>query len=389
MKKIYAILTALTFMAGAFGEGYFQNRLGACSDADGTEFGKELFTINEDDKSELHFAEYAEFAYNWEKAEILGLFAINNSAYEDPKNNIKAAGYGVFYPLPFLSVAAGNDLRDRFSFSGGELYTENEAFLLQANPFADGAGLIFSQKFGDIGIYALANIGAEKGAILNAGLAVSYENDNFTAAIQAVGQNILNKNEYYHYAVFGYLNIQNYDISLGYISNYNDQNISNFDSEEVSKQNYLPLPSTHVVKLSGRYKADLFTVGADLLFGLNDEYILNEESKKLRAVWDSWEKGGFNPVIKGCGSEDGKLGKNDQVPWMVSVKGGYYVTEDISLYLKYSLLRGNDFNHLIYPYADWALSETSFFRLGAKFKIEESKFSVSIPLMWRFLIDIN
>ena len=28
MKKIYAILTALTFMAGAFGEGYFQNRLG-------------------------------------------------------------------------------------------------------------------------------------------------------------------------------------------------------------------------------------------------------------------------------------------------------------------------------------------------------------------------
>ena len=74
---------------------------------------------------------------------------------------------------------------------------------------------------------------------------------------------------------------------------------------------------------------------------------------------------------------------------MVSVKGGYYVTEDISLYLKYSLLRGNDFNHLIYPYADWALSETSFFRLGAKFKIEESKFSVSIPLMWRFLIDIN
>ena len=47
MKKIYTILTALTFMAGAFGEGYFLNRLGACSDADGTEFGKELFTINE------------------------------------------------------------------------------------------------------------------------------------------------------------------------------------------------------------------------------------------------------------------------------------------------------------------------------------------------------
>ena len=386
MKKIYSIITALSLLtASAFSEGYFMNRLGASSDADGTEFSKDLFTVNEDDKSDLHFAEYAEFAYFWDMAEITGVFAINNAAYENPKENIKAAGYGIFYPLSFLSVAAGNDTRDRFSFSGAELYTENEAFLLQGNPFIDGAGLIFDQKFGDVGVYALASLGAAKGAYLNAGALVSYETDTFFASLQATVQNILNKNDYYHYSVFGYLNAFGCDFGAGYISNYNDQNINNFDRDEVSAQDYLPLASTHVIKLSARYSNDIFMVAFDGLTGLTDEYILNDDSKKLRAAYDAYTKYGLTPENQ----KDGSLGTNDNVPWLAAVKGGWFATEDISLYLKYSVARGNDFIHVIYPYADWAFGENSLFRLGARCKIDGDKFSVSVPLMWQIKLNIN
>ena len=110
MKKISTLLIALTLTAAVFGEGYFMNKMGACSDADGTEFGRDLFVIDENDKSDMHFAEYAEFSYNWEMAEILALAAFNNYVFEEPQGNIIFAGYGVFSPLPFLSVAAGSDL---------------------------------------------------------------------------------------------------------------------------------------------------------------------------------------------------------------------------------------------------------------------------------------
>ena len=389
MKKIYAILTALTLTAVAFGEGYFMNKLGACSDADGTEFGSDLFVIDENDKSDMHFAEYAEFSYNWEMAEILALTAFNNAAFEEPQHNIIFAGYGVFSPLPFLSVAAGNDLRDRFSFSGGELYTENEAYLLQANPFADGAGIVFTQEFGNFGLAAIANIGAAKGTYLNAGLAFNYEDDSIFASLQATGQNILNKNEYYHYSVFAQVDIAGCNFSAGYISNYNDQNINNFDFEEVESQSYLPLPSTHVVKASARYSNDVFVIAADFLTGLNKEYILNKESKKLRAAWDAWEKAGHDPVIEGCDETDGTLGKNENIPWLAAVKGGWFATEDISLYVKYSIARGNEFIHEIYPYADWSFGDNSMFRLGAKINIEKDVVSVSIPVMWKFLLEID
>ncbi|EID85268.1 hypothetical protein MSI_12670 [Treponema sp. JC4] len=389
MKKIYTILTALTFMAGAFGEGYFLNRLGACSDADGTEFGRDLFVIDENDKSDMHFAEYAEFSYNWEMAEILALTAFNNAAFEEPQGNIIFAGYGVFSPLPFLSVAAGNDLRDRFSFSAGEIYTENEAYLLQANPFIDGAGLIFNQAFGNFGLSAIANIGAAKGTYLNAGLAFSYEDDSIFAALQATGQNILNKNEYYHYAVFAQLDIAGCNFSAGYISNYNDAAINDFNFDDVENQFFLPLPSTHAVKASARYTNENFVIAADFITGLNKEYILNEESKKLRAAWDSYENAGFDPVIQGCDESDGLLGKNENIPWRAAVKGGWFATEDISLYLKYSIGRGNDFIHEIYPYVDWGFGDNSMFRLGTKIIIDKDVVSVSIPVMWKYMLEIN
>jgi hypothetical protein len=386
MKKIYSILTALSLLtASVFSEGYFLNRLGACSDADGTEFSKDLFTIDEDDKSDMHFAEYAEFGYSWDIAEICGVFAVNNSAFETPQNNIKLAGYGIIDPFGLFSIIAGNDTRDSFSFSGGELYTENEAFLLQANPLADGVGLSTKLTINDVGIMAIIGMGAAKGAFLNAGLEVSYENDLLSAAVQITGQNILNKNEYYHYAVFGTASVSDFDFSLGYISNYNDQNINNFDKDEVSAQDYLPLASTHVLKLSARYKNDIFMAGFDGLTGLTDEYILNDDSKKLRAAYDAYTKYGLIPE----NPKDGSLGKNDNVPWLAAVKGGWFASEEISLYLKYSIARGNDFIHVIYPYTDWAFGENSLFRLGARFKIAGDKFSVSVPLMWQIKLGIN
>ena len=385
MKKILTALIISLFTASAFSEGYFLNRIGASADADGTEFGRDLFIVDEDDKSDMHFAEYAEFAYFWDMAEITGVFAINNSAFETPAENIVAAGYGIFSPLPFISVAAGNDMRDRFSFSGGELYTENEAYLPQANPFIDGAGIIFDQAFGDIEVQAVANIGAAKGTYLNAGVSATYNAEDFTASLQGTIQNILNKNEYYHYGIFGNASFSDFDFSAGYISNYNDTDINNFDLENVENQNYLPLPSTHVLKLSARYTTDLFMVAFDGLSGLNKEYILNTESKKLRAAYDAYNDNGLIPENE----EDGSLGENENIPWLAAVKGGWFATEDISVYLSYSLARGNDFVHVIYPYSDWSFSENSLFRLGAKVKVDDDKVSVSIPIMWQYKFDFD
>ena len=389
MKKLSILFILSILTVSAFSEGYFLNRLGASSDADGTEFGKDLFTIDKNDKSDMHFAEYAEFAYFWENAEVMGIFAINNSAFESPEKNIIAAGYGIFSPLSFISIAAGNDTRDAFSFSGGELYTENEAYVLQANPFADGAGLVFNQEFGDLGVLAVASIGAAKGTYLNAGALVTYETDDYFTSLQVTAQNILNKHEYYHYGIFGYFTIPGIKLNVGYISNYNDQNINDFDREEVDSQDYLPLPSTHVLKVSAQYKDDLFLLAFDGLTGLNKEYILNDESKKLRAAYDAWEKYEFIPELQGYSKEDGLLGKNKNIPWLAAVKGGMFLTDDFSVFLKYSVSRGDDYIHVIYPYAEWGFGESSLFRLGTKFKIDDDKFSVSIPIMWQYRFDLD
>ncbi|MCR5218427.1 hypothetical protein [Treponema sp.] len=389
MKKLHTILMALSLTAALSGEGYFMNKLGACADADGTEFGSDLFAIDKDDKYDMFFAEYAEVGYSWDKAEICALTAFNNFVFDDPHYNIIFAGYGVFTPLPFLSVAAGNDLRDRFSFSGGELYTENEAYLLQANPFAEGAGLIFDQTFGDFSLLAIANIGSAKGKYLNAGLVFNYEGDSYVASLQATGQNILNKNEYYHYSIFAHVSLASCDFSAGYISNYNDVDINDFDSFCLESQNYLPLPSTHVVKASARYSTDLFVIATDFLTGLNKEYILNEEAKKRRAAWDAWEDEGFDPVIQGCDEGDGELGKNENIPWLFAVKGGWFASEEISLFLKYSIARGDEYIHEIYPYADWSFGENSSFRLGARINVVKDEVVVSIPVMWKVLFGIN
>lgn len=387
MKKIYAILIFLIFFTGfAAGEGYFENRLGASADADGTEFGKDLFTIDKNDKSEMHFAEYAEFGYSWEMAEINAFLAVNNQVYDEPKENIKLGGYGIFSPKPFLSIAAGNDTRDRFSFGGAELFTENGAYLLQGNPFKDGLGLIFTQDSGNVDLYALASLGAAKGTYLNVGAMVNYENDALFASLQALVQNLLNKNDYYHYGVFALCDLGDFSFSAGYISNYNDQEINDFERESLLKQDYLPLPSTHVVKASLSYSNELFMIAADGLSGLNKEYILNGDCKKLRAAWDINEKYGR---IQTLPAETASLGINQNIPWLCSMKGGFFAFDDISLYLKCSVGRGDDFIYLVYPYIDWTCGEKSNFRLGARFKIVDDKLSVSLPLLWTFRLDIK
>ena len=390
MKKIFAILLAVSLLAtSVFAEGYFINKVGGSGDADGTEFGQDLFSIDNSGQPDFHFAEVAEFSYTWSIAEIYALLATNSSVFTNPTENIYAAIYGVFTPVSFFSIAAGNDMRDRFSFSGGELYTENEAFLLQANPFASGIGVVYNQEFGNFGVLATASLAAAKGFFLNVGAEVRYETDDLYLALQGVGQNVLNVNEYYHYGVFGAFSMSDFDVTLGYISNYNDANANDFDFEEVGAQSYLPLPSTHVVKASFRYSNDNFMVSADVLSGLNKQYILNPESKQLRAAWDAWTDAGFDPVTQGLAENVGELGLNENIPWKVAVKGGWFVNEDVSLYLKYSIGRGNDFVHSVYFYTDWLVGEKSMVRFGANASVEGSDFVVRIPIMWKYMLDIK
>ena len=118
MKKIFAILLAVSLLAtSVFAEGYFINKVGGSGDADGTEFGQDLFSIDNSGQPDFHFAEVAEFSYTWSIAEIYALLATNSSVFTNPTENIYAAIYGVFTPVSFFSIAAGNDMRDRFSFS--------------------------------------------------------------------------------------------------------------------------------------------------------------------------------------------------------------------------------------------------------------------------------
>ena len=110
---------------------------------------------------------------------------------------------------------------------------------------------------------------------------------------------------------------------------------------------------------------------------------------ELRAAYDAWADADFDPVVQGCDEEDGALGENENIPWLAAVKGGWFATEDISIYLKYSISHGTDFTHIIYPYTDWAFGENSIFRLGARIKVKDEKVSVSVPLMWQVKFDIK
>lgn len=392
MKKLNIILAVTLLFAGqAFGEGYFLNKMGACSDPDGTESLYDLIDIINNEKSAMHFSDYAEFGYSWEKAEITAYLHFNSSEGKDDADTgnpeVGYGGYGIIKPLPFLSIAAGNDTRDRFTFSGGEVYTLNEAYFLQANPLQKGVGLVLNHQFGNFDLTAIANLDTEKDYYINAGLDVTYKNDLLNTSLQLVGQNITNKNDYYHYSIFACLSLPGMDFSAGYINNYNNTEINTFDPKVDWYQAFLPAVSTHVLKFSGRYKNDYFIIAADYITGLNKEYVVTTDYKKRRAAYDVLKEAGM--IIPPERIYDWKIGIHDEIPRDFVIKGGWFATKNTAIYLVYDYESFITKIHSFYPYCDWQFSEKSNLRFGAKISFTDDTFSISIPLMWKVLLDIK
>lgn len=368
MKKfIFALILTLSF-AKVFALGTFINKLGACSDEDGTGFSFDLFSVNNGSKTQLNFANKSDLTLNIGMLSGSIILCVNDRLFTgDTKGNILVEGYGAFTPVPQFSVVAGNKTKGKYAFEGARLYTTNGAQLVQLNPFPKGAGFVYNQTFDRLNILATANISTESDWCLNAGVQLKYEK---LFSLGFIVQNALNNNDYIHFAASAGFHKDSFNLAGGYIYNYNNSGmngINNLLEPQLNRnpttvtQPYLPCPSSHVIKLSASYAAASWNFALDFLMGLTDDYV--------------------------SGSLNGTLsGKNNALPVYTAALTTFKINEIANVNLKYCFWYNGNAKHTIYPFAEFKYDKSTF-RTGAKITIDSyNNVTVSVPLMWTFMI---